>query len=158
MSTILPPIPRTVFCILEPLALLAGYIQPTFSTQAFISSQLPLANNLNLNPIGPTTRVLALQLGNVYGLLAMIGIAVLYSTTEVKVVRNFLIACAIADVGHVYVTYAVMGWKDFSDVGNWNAMGWGNIGVTAALFFTRCLYLMGILGEDRVPDARRKVA
>lgn len=38
----------------------------------------------------------------------MIGVGVLYATTEAKVVRNFLLACAIADVGHLYVTYAVM--------------------------------------------------
>lgn len=38
----------------------------------------------------------------------MIGVAVLYTTTEPKVVRNFLIACAIADIGHLYVTYSVM--------------------------------------------------
>ena len=38
----------------------------------------------------------------------MVGIGVLYSTTEAKVVRNFLLACAIADVGHLYVTCAVI--------------------------------------------------
>ena len=38
----------------------------------------------------------------------MVGVGVLYTTTEAKVVRNFLLACAIADVGHLYVTYAVM--------------------------------------------------
>ena len=38
----------------------------------------------------------------------MVGVGVLYGTTEAKVVRNFLLACAIADVGHLYVTYAIM--------------------------------------------------
>ena len=38
----------------------------------------------------------------------MVGVGVLYGTTEAKVVHNFLLACAIADVGHLYVTYAVM--------------------------------------------------
>ena len=38
----------------------------------------------------------------------MVGVGVLYATTEIKVVRNFLLACAIADVGHLYVTYVVM--------------------------------------------------
>ena len=38
----------------------------------------------------------------------MIGVGVLYATTEAKVVRNFLLACSIADVDHLYVTYAVM--------------------------------------------------
>lgn len=38
----------------------------------------------------------------------MVGVGVLYTTTEAEVVRNFLLACAIADMGHLYVTYAVM--------------------------------------------------
>ena len=38
----------------------------------------------------------------------MIGISVLYSTRNARVVRNFLLACAIADVGHLYAIYAVI--------------------------------------------------
>ena len=52
----------------------------------------------------PNTRLVAYQLGNVYGLLAMVSIAVLYTTTEAKVVRNYLIALWIADIGHVAAT------------------------------------------------------
>ena len=35
----------------------------------------------------------------------MVGVSVLYTTTEANVVRNFLLACAVADIGHLYVTY-----------------------------------------------------
>lgn len=45
--------------------------------------------------------MVAYQLGNIYLLLAMVGVAVLYSTTEAKVVRNYVIALWIADIGHV---------------------------------------------------------
>ena len=38
----------------------------------------------------------------------MIGISVLYSTINAKVVRKFLLACDIADVGHLYAIYAVI--------------------------------------------------
>ena len=55
-------------------------------------------------------------------------------------------------MGHIYVTYVVMGWDGFVNVGGWNAMAWGNIGVTAGLFITRCLYLLGAFGKDRVVD------
>lgn len=106
MVSIMPPIPRFIFTIFEPIALLAGYLSPVLDTTGFINSQLP-ANSITLSPT-PTNRILALQLGNVYGLLAMVGVGVLYSTTEARVVRNFLLACAIADVGHLYVTYTVM--------------------------------------------------
>lgn len=48
--------------------------------------------------------MVAYQLGNIYLLLAMVGIAVLYSTTEPKVVRNYIVALWIADIGHVVIT------------------------------------------------------
>ncbi len=85
----------------------------------------------------------------------MVGVGVLYATSEPKVVRNFLLACAIADVGHLWATYAVMGQKDFLDVQGWNAMGWGNIGITAGLLVTRTLYFVGALGEDRVVESTK---
>lgn len=107
MASILPPVPRFVFTIFEPIALVAGYFSPLLNTSRFANSQLPPASVSTIS-LTATDRILALQLGNVYGLLAMIGVGVLYATTEAKVVRNFLLACAIADVGHLYVTYAVM--------------------------------------------------
>ena len=107
MASTLPTFPRFVFTILEPIALVAGYLSPILDTTDFINSQLP-ATSLSITPPTATNRILALQLGNVYGLLAMVGVSILYTTTEAKVVRNFLLACAIADVGHLYVTYAVM--------------------------------------------------
>lgn len=76
----------------------------------------------------------------------MVGVGVLYSTSEPKVVRNYLVACAIADVGHVYVTYLAMGWDAFVDVQAWNALTWGNIGATAFLLVNRIAYFMGVFG------------
>lgn len=152
MTSILPPLPRFVFTIFEPLALVAGWVSPTFDTVNFVRSQLPSTDAVWPNP---TTHVLALQLGNVYGLLAMIGIGILYTTSEPKVVRNFLLACAVADVGHLYVTFAVMGYNDFVNIQGWNAMGWGNIGITAGLLLTRVLYLVGAFGEDRVTESTK---
>lgn len=86
----------------------------------------------------------------------MIGVGVLYATTEAKVVRNFIVACAISDVGHVWATYAVMGHSAFVDVGSWNGAAWGNIGITAFLFVARILYLFGAFGRDRVIDSARR--
>lgn len=155
MATILPPIPRFIFTVFEPIALLAGYLSPMLDTTSFVNSQLPATSVTTVLPTA-TNRVLALQLGNVYGLLAMVGVGILYATTEAKVVRNFLLACAIADVGHLYVTYAVMGYMDFIDVQGWNSMAWGNIGVTLGLFLTRVLYLTGFWGQDKVVNSTKK--
>ena len=155
MASILPPIPRFVFTIFEPLSLVAGVFAAVLDTENFVKGQLPSAS---ATPVWPaaSTQVLALQLGNLYGLLGMVGIGVLYFTSEARVVRNYLLACAIADVGHVWATYAVMGQKDFLDVTNWNAMAWGNIGVTVGLLITRVLYLTGILGEDKIVESTKQ--
>jgi hypothetical protein len=60
----------------------------------------------------------------------MVGVAVLYTTTEAKVVRNYVIALWLADISHVAITCYIMGYERMVDVANWNPMAWGNIGAT----------------------------
>jgi len=62
----------------------------------------------------------------------MIGIAVLYTTTESKVVRNYVVALWLADIGHVLITLHGMGFERAANLSNWNAMAWGNVGVTVS--------------------------
>ena len=62
----------------------------------------------------------------------MVSIAVLYTTTEAKVVRAYLLALWVADISHVAVTYWVLGNQNFVDVANWNSMTWGNVGATVS--------------------------
>lgn len=92
----------------------------------FIAEQAPLTT-----PLVPSVhaRVVALQLGNLYMLMAMVGLAVLSTTSEIKVVRNYVIALWVADLGHIYASYLAMG-DAFFDVAGWNAMAWGNVGMT----------------------------
>lgn len=78
------------------------------------------------------SRLVALQLGNCYGLLFLAAVAVLYTTTEIKVVRNYLIALWIADIGHIIVCYLGLGFERFVDVASWNSMTWGNVGATVS--------------------------
>jgi hypothetical protein len=101
---------------------------------------------------------LAYQIGNLYSLLFLVGVAVMYSTNEPRVLRNYAIALAIADVGHVYATYLAMGWDAFVDVAAWNALTWGNIGATGFLFVNRVAYLAGLFGPTRAPKAAGKKA
>lgn len=42
------------------------------------------------------------------------------------------------------------------NVHEWNAMGWGNIGITLGLFLVRVLYLLGAFGQDKVVNSRKK--
>jgi hypothetical protein len=67
------------------------------------------------------------------------------------VLRNYLCALAIADVGHIYATYDCMGHDRFVDVMNWNVLTWGNVGVTGFLLINRIAYLVGLFGEARGP-------
>ncbi|TVY92159.1 hypothetical protein LAWI1_G000508 [Lachnellula willkommii] len=154
MTSILPPIPRFVFTILEPLSLIAGAVAPFISPEWFVAEQTPMSP---LEPISANTRVVAYQLGNIYLLLAMVGVAVLYSTTEPKVVRNYVIALWIADIGHVGITCFGMDYNRLIDLPNWNPMTWGNIGATVLLFLTRTAYLLGLFGQDRqvVPVSKK---
>lgn len=82
--------------------------------------------------VDDNSRLVALQLGNCYGLLFLAAVAVLYTTTELKVVRNYLIALWIADIGHVAVCYIGLGYERFVDVASWNSMTWGNVGATVS--------------------------
>lgn len=81
------------------------------------------------------SRLVALQLGNCYGLLFLAAVSVLYTTTELKVVRNYLIALWIADIGHIAVCYIGLGYERFVDVASWNSMTWGNVGATVSGVF-----------------------
>ena len=90
--------------------------------------------------------MLALQLGNTYGLLALLGLFILNTTSEVKVVKAYVVALAIADIGHVAPTLWVMGWDRATDLAGWNTMAWGNVGITVFLFIVRIAYLAGWFG------------
>lgn len=84
-------------------------------------------------------------------LLCLIGLFVLNTTTEARVVHGYLVALAIADLGHLFVTAYVSGYSATIDVLAWNPMAWGNLGGTSFLFVMRCAYFAGLLGEDRIP-------
>jgi hypothetical protein len=105
----------------------AGFLGPFLSPEWFVAEQIATSP---IQDINQNTKMIAYQLGNLYLLLAMVGIAVLYTTTEPKVVRNYLIALAIADVGHVGITVYVMEYEKAIDFANWNSLAWGNIGAT----------------------------
>lgn len=81
----------------------------------------------------PSAIVTCMQLGNVYLLLGMCAVGVLWQTTDVKVLRNYVVALAIADIGHLYITYVVMG-QAFFDVMGWNTTAAGNIGITVSVW------------------------
>ncbi|KAK3330921.1 hypothetical protein B0H66DRAFT_545245 [Apodospora peruviana] len=150
MTSQLPAFPRFVFSVFEPISILAGTIGAVFTPEWFFSEQIPaLTNTSAVNPpINANSRLVTQQLGNTYGVAALVGIAVLYTTSEIKVVRNYLIALWIMDIGHVVITYLALGHERAMAVGQWNAMTWGNIGATVFLFIVRSLYFLGLFGSE----------
>jgi hypothetical protein len=122
---------------------LAGFLCPLLTPELFITSQLPTPT-LPLVSSDATTRLLAVQLGNAYLLLGFLGLFILNTTTEIKVVRAYLWALWLGDIGHVGFTLWAIGWEGTLDVEKWSAVTWGNIGITAFLFAMRCAYLGGL--------------
>jgi len=154
MAAQLPYTPRIVFTILEPISLLAGFLGPVLSPNFFISTQLPQPYKL---PADPTSVLLAYQLGNAYLLLGLLGLFILNTTSELKVVQAYLWALWLGDIGHIGFTLYAMGWEGTVAVGKWTPVVWGNIGATGFLFMTRCLYLAGAFGGGgKVAVQKRK--
>lgn len=104
-----------------------------FATNWFIREQIVEAPSASAITLSDQARIVAQQLGNAYGLLFMVGVAVLYTSTELKVVRNYLVALLLADISHVGLTIFALGPERFAAVGEWNAMTWGNVGFTVCL-------------------------
>jgi hypothetical protein len=95
-----------------------------------------------------TTTLLAWQLGNAYLLLGFLGVFILNTTTELKVVRAYLFALWLGDIGHIGFTLWAMGWKGTTDIGSWSAVVWGNVGITLFLFALRSVYFLGVFDTD----------
>lgn len=132
MASQLPPFPRLVFTVLEPISLLAGWLPAAFLPAWFMGEQLPGA--LRMEHTTAHSLVVTRQLGNCYLLAFLVAIAVLYSTSEIKVVRNYLVALWIADITHVLTTALALGYEGTMQVRGWNATTWGNIGATVSSY------------------------
>lgn len=181
MATLLSTWPYILFAILEPISecvniyfanvlrghhsrklrtdkgrtRVAGWYLASLDPRESVASQHP---NVPIPETLPTaSETVARQLGNMYLLMALMGVAILSSTSEPKVLRNYFIALAIGDLGHLYVTYLGTGWLYFVDISQWNAMAWGNIGVTSFLLVNRLAYFLGMFGGMEVSPVAKKV-
>ncbi|POR37567.1 Uncharacterized protein TPAR_02208 [Tolypocladium paradoxum] len=155
MAASLPTVPRVTFTIVEPISLVAGFLGAVSDPAWFVAEQVPqrVPQVVTENAI-----VLAWQLGNLYLLMGLVGLAVLLTTSEVKVVRNYLVALWIGDIGHVAFSCYGLGRERMMNPSEWNAMAWGNIAMTVFLFSMRSAYFLGVFGPDRPAVARAKKA
>ncbi|KAM3527212.1 hypothetical protein MY4038_006460 [Beauveria bassiana] len=131
MASKLPTIPRVTFTIIEPISLVAGFIGAIWDPAWFIAEQLP---DKQVLPASEHSIVMAQQLGNMYLLVCFVGLAVLATSSEIKVVRSYLVALWLGDIGHLAFTCLALGKERVMQPQTWNAMTWGNIGFTVSKF------------------------
>lgn len=65
--------------------------------------------------------------------MAFMGVAILNTTSEVKVVRGYLVALWLGDIGHIGFSSYALGLEKFLKPTEWNAMAQGNIAFTVGL-------------------------
>ncbi|KAF2027406.1 hypothetical protein EK21DRAFT_33200, partial [Setomelanomma holmii] len=147
LGTTLPAWPALVFAYFEPISLVLGFYTALSNPSAFVTAQIPTTSS-TLTPVPPSALILANTLGNIYALLAGLAVVCTFITREPRVTWWYLFFVACGDIGHLYASYAVMGRDVFLDVGGWNAMVWGNVGVTAFLHVNRGLTIVGAFGKS----------
>ncbi|OKL63560.1 hypothetical protein UA08_01928 [Talaromyces atroroseus] len=155
MPTLYPTWPFILFAVVEPISMVAGTLAPIIDTNNFIAGQFSLAHPPAL-PHHPSVLALNYQLANIYGLVGLLGVGIVYGTSEPHVLRNAVLALAIADLGHLYATYAAMGPELYFDVASWSPVAWGNIGFTAFLFLNRVAYMLGLFGSKSAKASKSK--
>lgn len=92
----------------------------------------------------PPAEMLTLLLGNVYFLLALLALVCIWTPYR-PVAHWYLLAVAVADLGHIHATYRVWG-PAFWDLNQWNDMMYGNVGVSAFLHVNRLATVIGVFG------------
>ncbi|UNI24216.1 hypothetical protein JDV02_009982 [Purpureocillium takamizusanense] len=147
MASSLPTLPRVTFTIIEPISLVAGFLGAVTDPAWFVAEQVPQKVP---DPVTENSIVLAWQLGNLYLLLGLVGLAILTSTSEVRVVRRYLAALWVGDVGHIAFSCYGLGRDRMMNPAGWNAMAWGNIAMTLFLLTMRSAYFLGAFGPDNI--------
>lgn len=112
---------------------------------AFYLAQSPTADPTSTATAPAQGLVLALQLTNVYLLLAALAVVCSW-TPHASVARWYLVAVALADYGHIAACYRGVGADVFWDVARWNDMMWGGVGVSVVLNVLRWLTVLGVPG------------
>jgi hypothetical protein len=140
---------------------LGALLDPVWFVQEQIPQKVPVIVNEN-------SLVVAWQLGNLYLLMAFLGVGILSTTSELKVVKAYLFALWLGDVGHVAFTCWGLGKERLMAPAEWNAVTMGNVTFTVSeqgptsgrraieteilqlfLFAMRSAYFLGAFGPPR---------
>jgi hypothetical protein len=112
-----------------------------------VSRHLPNAATTSIEPIPSSAIILSYSTANIFVLLAGIAIICTVITRDANVTKWYLGIVAIADLGHIYSSYKVMGPQVFWNFSGYNDLMWGNIGFSALLHVNRVATLLGIFGR-----------
>jgi hypothetical protein len=105
----------------------AGFLGAVVDPSWFMAQQIPQTQTV------PTTEgavIVTMQLGNLYLLMAFMGLFILNTTSEAKVVRAYLLALWLGDIGHVGLSLYGLGWEKAMSISDWNGTTIGNVPVT----------------------------
>lgn len=116
----------TAFCWIASCSV-AGFWGTLTDTPWFIAEQIP---NSAVVPVTEGAIVVAWQLGNLYLLMAMMGLAILNTTSEAKVVRAYLVVLWLGDIGHIGFTAYGLGRERLANVSGWNTLTTANVAFT----------------------------
>lgn len=96
-----------------------------------------LSHNPSATPMTLAERSLALQLGNVFAILALVSASILTFSPDPKASKAVLYSYLVGDVGHIAIVYFTVGHQRFLDYANWNMYLIGNIGVAVSFSIPR---------------------
>ena len=70
---------------------------------------------------------MALHIGVLWVVFALVGSSILYFASEPRAVKAFLYAFLVGDIAHLAVTYIGLGHENFIDYGNWSSSICGEV-------------------------------
>ncbi|TKA76241.1 hypothetical protein B0A55_06388 [Friedmanniomyces simplex] len=138
--------PFLLFGVIEPALLIWAYAILLQDPKSYYLGQVPHSILADAS-FKPQAELVVLLLGNVYLLLALLAVVCIW-TSHRRVAIFYLLAVAVADLGHIYAIYRVWG-ETFWDLNQWNDMMWGNVGVSAFLHVNRLATVLGLFGRGR---------
>lgn len=133
-----------------------AYIFNISSPFDYYASQAP-NNPITLADFPAQALGLSLALGNIWLLLALLAVICSW-TNHPEIIKRYLLAVALADLGHCWATYRAVGSDYFFNVSGWNDMIWGNVGVSLFLHVNRLATVLGVFGSISTPAQEKSKA
>ncbi|KAF3342153.1 hypothetical protein EV126DRAFT_412667 [Verticillium dahliae] len=137
-----PTIPYYVFGVLEPTLQILGFAVASFTPHYLALTQTPTPISHTLLP---SEKIVTYQLGNLFLLIAIMGLSIMNSASDPAIVATYLSALWWGDLGHIGVTAWCMGSARLLSVREWTLINWASLGFPTFLFTMRSLYFLGSL-------------